>query len=388
MNKTSKADLSLIKRINSTLIINTIREHGRISRADIAKVTGLTRATVTNLTASLIEKGFIKEAHLGSSSGGRKPILLEMDDSKHITCGVYIDSEFSDIYLTNINGKILEKRRITFDKGTSPAEVIKRICEIIKEMTKEKTPLGIGVAVCGLVNSICGVSIFAPSSGWRQIHIVGEFKKHLDFPIYVDNDVRIMTLAESFFKVTLEKYNNNNKKDFVMVHIGDGIGASVVLGGQIYYGSNFGAGEIGHIKVVENGTRCNCGNLGCLETIASEKAFIKRVSQTLGKNVTLDEIISLYRKDDERIKLEVFDEAKYLSIAIANIINMYNPSLIILNGGIVKLGERFISHIDNEVKRRSMPYLATTIAPSLLGDSAIEMGTCALVLEKTFERLL
>ncbi|MDK2800701.1 MAG: N-acetylglucosamine repressor [Clostridiales bacterium] len=389
---------SLMKKMNISLILNTIREKGCVSRAEIAKITGLTPATVTNITAELIKYKLILEAERGQSNGGRKPVMLRINSQGYYVIGIYIGSKGVEIIVANLNSDIIYSDNLNIDSSI-PSEVIldgiKKKISRWMNINKGKQILGIGVGIHGLVQSRDGISIYGPNLGWENVPVKDTLESALKVPVFIDNDVRTMTLGESWFGLAKDITN------FIFIYVGYGIGGSIVIDNQLYRGISEGAGEIGHTTIECNGPKCSCGNYGCLQALASEKAMVDEVKKLLsdGKKsvikswvnddlcrISPEIVFEAAIKNDDLALTVIKEKARYLGVGIANLINTFNPSLVIINGQITKLGDTIMDCIQQEVNKRSMKYLqnSTNITFSFLGQDAVLKGTVALVLGETF----
>ncbi|MGE4283301.1 MAG: ROK family protein [Clostridia bacterium] len=390
---------SLMKKMNTSLILNTIREKGPVSRAKVAKITGLTPATITNITFELINYNLVLEAERGESSGGRKPVMLRINSNGYYVIGIYIGSKGVKIIAANLNSEPIYCDDINITGNVSSDSILDGIKQKInkwRKNNKDKKILGVGIGVHGLVNSKEGVSIYAPNLGWENVAIKENLEKELGIPVFVDNDVRTMTLGESWFG------RAKNVSDFVFIYVGYGIGGSIVIDNQLYRGASEGAGEVGHTTIDIHGPKCSCGNYGCLQALASEQAMINDIKQTLAKNqktiisdwirgdlsnISPEIIYKAALSGDEAALKLVKEKAMYLGVAIANIINTFNPSLVIINGKIAVLDKIVMDCIKEEVSWRSMKYLqsSTNIIFSTLNQNAVLKGTVALVMSEIFE---
>lgn len=382
MKKHTVGSFSLIKRMNTNLIINTIRDKGFVSRTEIAKITGLTPATVTNITAQLIEQRLICEARRGLSSGGRKPVLLHLNENAHSIVGIYIGSTHIEIILSNLGAKIIKRELLPIDSSRDPYDILNDAANIVLDIVDPKTPvMGVGIGVHGIVDPEKGVSIFAPNLGWHDVKIKGFFEGKLPVPVFVDNDVRLMSLGENQFGIARRESN------FVFLYIGFGIGGSIVIDDAIYKGSAYASGEIGHTTIIPDGPLCSCGNRGCLEGLASEAAMLNCIRDSLPPDGDIEYIIK--NKNEEPFRSLLQDEARYLGIGIANLINTLNPSLVVINGRITQLGGEFMEAIQETVRERSMIYreYKTRILYSGMGRDAALLGSVALVLKEVFENI-
>lgn len=389
---------SLIKKMNTSVILNTIREYGSISRADIARITKLTPATVTNITSELLNNHIILEAERGESSGGRKPVMLRINTAGYYVAGVYIGSKVVEIVIANLNAEFIFTKTIKNDQSYSAEETLKEIVSIIENwriQNPNKKILGIGLGVHGLVQSRKGIAIYAPNLNWENVRIKDYIEKYLELPAFVENDVRTMTLGESWFGVAKDINN------FVLIYVGFGIGGSIVIDNHLFRGINEGAGEIGHMTLDPDGPKCSCGNFGCLQALASEQALTRRAKELIedGENSIIKDIVGdelshispeiVYdaaRNNDEMALKIIQEQSEYLGIAVANLINTINPSMVIVSGKISRLGDLVMSIIKNEVRNRSMKYLqhSTEIMYSNLNRKAVLKGAVALVLNETF----
>lgn len=397
-DKILTGSFSLIKKMNTSVILNTIRESGSISRAEIARLTKLTPATVTNITSELLNNKIILEAERGESSGGRKPVMLRINTDGHYVAGVYIGSKVVEIVIANLNAEFVYSNKIENDYSVPYTETLGEISKSIKRWQEEnpsKNILGIGLGVHGLVQSEKGIALYAPNLNWENVPVKNFLQEKLNLPVFIDNDVRTMTLGESWFGVAQDISN------FILIYIGYGVGGSIVIDNHLFRGINEGAGEIGHTTIDPNGPQCSCGNFGCLQALASEHAIVKKIVELLknGRSSSIKDIIGgelsrispeiIYDAalNEDELALEVIgQQSKYLGIAIANLINTINPSMVIISGKISRLGDLVMNRIKDEVQRRSMKYLqhSTNIMYSNLNRQAVLKGAVAFVLNETF----
>ena len=389
---------SMIKKINSKNILNIIRKRGPISRSEIAEITGLTPATITNITSELIDNNLIVEGESGDSSGGRKPIMLRIRCDYYRVIGVYLGSRKIKIIASDLMANTKYKKEIPYEKKPLTAvealEIIKN--EIIsineKYLAKGKKVVGVGIGIHGLVDSNKGISIFAPNLGWRNINIVETLEKATNIPVYIDNNTRTMGLGERWFGT------GKNVSSFFCLNVEYGIGGSLFIADN-----SFGAGEIGHTTVDVNGEICSCGNRGCLETIASVKALTKMAFEGYNehKDSSIFECQDINSPDDI-LPEKIFESARMgdefaislirrigenIGIGIANIINTLNPELVIINGGIISTGEILLDPIVETVRKKgfSNSVNATDIVLSKLGNVAYLKGAVVLATQHIFD---
>jgi len=389
MMKQSTANKKLIKKINTNAILNVIRINETVSRAEIAKILSLNPATVSSNVVDLLELGLIREMGSGDSSGGRKPIMLELDYDNVYVIGVHTELTHANIGVVDLKGRIIDKKVYPYDtiEGDNGEAILNKVIDGIDDIFKKTKVdkvkiIGIGVGLHGLVDSVAGESVFAPAFHWHHIAIGDILSKKYDMPIMVDNDVRVMALGEKWFGRAKQCEN------FILINVGEGIGGALFINGKLYSGKAFGAGEVGHIKVTHKQLQCECGNMGCLTMIASEEAIISSVkdAECAGKDVTLDKIIDC-AKSGNKEALDILKNAgDYIGTGVGIIINIINPETIILTGTVLKAKEFFFDNIIEGAKKSSIidNFAKTTIDVSAIEEDLGVIGASTLVLEDLF----
>ena len=322
----------LMKKMNQQIILKLIHDRQAISRAEIAEISGLSPATVTNITRDLLQMGLIRESREGESRGGRKPVLLELNP-----CWAYfigLEWGIAEIrgVLINLNREVIAYEKVAvesyhFDSFLQLSTEI--VDNLLNNSIDRSRIYGLGVGVHGMVDPVRGYSLYAPHFKWRDIPVRKELEERLKIPVLIDNDVRVMALAEKW----------NGRNDFVLINTGPGIGAAIVLDGELYYGRNYSAGEFGHMTIIKDGPLCSCGNTGCLEALVSTDNLVYRYKPGLKEQISRQEL------DEEWVKL--LDEARegeegacqiigeigeYLGMGLSNLVNLLNPDEIILAG--------------------------------------------------------
>ncbi|WP_196000189.1 ROK family transcriptional regulator [Clostridium sp. 1001271B_151109_B4] len=400
MNKVVRGSFELMKQLNVSAVLKVIRENGSLSRADVAKITGLTPASVTNITKMLIEDEYLVECKVGQSSGGRPPIILELNPNARYVIGIGIGVGVIDVVITNLSAEIILKKSIEINEERYDYDfVFKKLVKLINEVIeyskieREKI-LGVGVALHGIVNAKTGMSIYSPYYGWKEKNIKEVLENELNLSVYVDNDVRAMALGESWFGITKDITN------FVTLNISNGIGAGIIINNKPYYGVDFSAGEIGHIVVEGDGDKCNCGNYGCLETVASNNNITKKAIKLIkqGANsilkelkdnineLTIEDICEAAKLEDELAISIIKEAARYIGIAITNLINILNPTSIVVVGEIFENTSYAIETLNEIVKNRGMKLSSENvrIIKSMLGRDAAVVGATTLVIQEIF----
>lgn len=394
----NRADKKLIKKINTVSILKIIREKGPISRADISKMIGLNPATVSSNVSDLLQRSLIKEVGSGESSGGRKPILLELNNSEIYVIGVDMGIKKVSTGLIDIEGNIIQKITLQYPKEANQESVLGTIKDSIYEVVKGKDDdfnkiIGIGMGIHGIVDPEKGVSSYAPAFDWHNLDIVAIFKNEFNTPVIIDNDVRVMALGEKWFGKAKDAQN------FVLLNIGTGIGAGIYLNGNLYRGNNFGAGEIGHVSIFDRKTKCKCGEYGCFEAMASGIGIVTRFIEELnngGKSsileridicqITSEEIYNEALKGDE-LSIQILKETgKYIGTGISMLINILNPEMILIAGGVSKAGKFIFEEIQKAVSKKSINnnLKLLYIGETILKEDAGIVGAATLIIRDIF----
>ncbi len=403
MDATSnKSTREFLKKRNKHLILNTIRKKGAISRHNITTLTGIRPATVIDFVNKLIKDGLVKEIGEGKSTGGRKPLLLELNPENRFAVGVHLGGTKIIAVVADLNGNIIhkvEKRsgaykgKDSFTKGT-----LETITEVIKN-SKIKTNkiIGIGLGIAGLVDKERGISLYCSHhSWWRDIPFKDIVEREFKKPTYVENDTRALTMGEKWFGA------GKNAESFLYLEVSEGIGMGAFLNGGLYSGIGGSGGELGHTTIDKDGPLCPCGNHGCLETIASTIAIEKRMKELLEQGVnslikeevkgnlnkvTFSTIVKAAQKGD-KVAFQVLEDAgKHIGIGTANVVNLFNPALVIIGGLIAEAGNLILDPIRRTVKTCALTKLANEVDIRLteFNETGTALGATTLVLEKLFE---
>lgn len=400
MSKVLKGSFELMKQLNIAAVLNVIKNNGSLSRADIAKLTGLTAASISNITKQLIENNYLIERGMGESSGGRPPIILELNPDARYVIGVNIGVGSIDVVITNLTGNILLGKEVTVPVNESSKDIVlEKLIKLINEVKvcskiDSDKIIGIGFAMHGVVNVKTGVSEYAPYYNWINVNLKDELQSRFDYPIFIDNDVRAMAIGESWFGVAKDISN------FVIINVSNGVGAGIIIDNKLYYGVNYSAGEIGHIVVDVDGTKCNCGNYGCLETVVSNNNIVKKAIKTIKQGsdsllinlkdnieeLTIDDICKAAEVNDEVAVAVLREASRYLGIGISNLINILNPQKIVVVGDIFEVNQHVIETLKETVNKRSMklPNKNIGIIKSDLGKEAAVIGAASLVIRELF----
>lgn len=399
MSKPLIGSFQLMKSLNRSIVLTTIRSHGPISRAEIAKRTALTPPTVTNIVNELLNEKFVVESEVGASSGGRKPILLKLNAESFAIVGIDVGVSAIKAILTDLDAAVLQDIRAPIPPRPDEATFMQQLHRVVAALIEAAGPLrkvvGIGIGMHGLVNPEAGESVFAPNLHLRNVPIRKRLEQAFGLPVYVENDVVAMALGELWFG------GGTETDHFICVNIGEGVGAGIVLNRQIFRGSSYSAGEIGHTTVDLNGPRCSCGNYGCLQTLVSGPAIAESVQNeiALGRRSKLErsafgslqtitgELVYEAALEGDELALEAFRKAgRLLGISLTNMIHTLNPQKIILGGGVSGAGPLLTKPLEETVKARALEssVRSLTIETSRLGSRATAIGAVTIVLSRLF----
>lgn len=376
-------DQQLIKKMNKTLVLDTIRQRQPLSRADIAATLGLNKATVSSLVSELIESQLVTEIGPGESSGGRKPTLLLFNRGAGYAIG--IDIRVNDLFalLVDLEGNVIRERTVPLE-DSSPDHAIDQIRKMIHWLSKKapESPygiVGIGIGVPGLVDEKSRI-VSAPNLGWNNVAVQNLLISEFGENIHIDNEANAGAIGEKLYGAGRDAAN------LIYISIGVGIGSGMIVGGELYRGiSNF-SGEVGHMTVSENGPLCRCGNRGCWETLASEKALLDRAAQrwkdssAASDEEGLDRLLNLARAGDPDALSLLEETGKHLGVGLANLVNILNPELIVIGNRLSMAGDLLQEPMLHTLESRSLSYhmKKTQVAFAELGIRSTALGAASM----------
>lgn len=384
--KNSDSKNSLHKRQILQLCIN----EGNFSLADLSKELNLSIPTTTRLTEELIEDGFIEDQGKQDTGGGRRPSIYGLRSSAGYFVGTDIGKSTVSICITDFKGSTVAYHPNIQFKVQSSEKSFKDLCTLIKDTTRKSgidtsNVLAYGVNLSGRVNN---------ETGYCFSYFIGEdrpiaslFEEEFASPVYLENDSRAMTYGEYIC-------GSHNENDMLFLNVGWGLGMGMVIDSKLSYGKSGFSGEIGHFPMVNNGYICHCGKTGCLETIASISAAHRIVTERLlagqasilsdrfreGKEITLEDILEA-AKEEDILAIEAIEEIGVnLGRAIAGLINIFNPELVVIGGKITMVQDYVLLPIRSAVQKHSLSLINkdTKIKISKLGDKAGAIGACLL----------
>lgn len=379
-----KGSFENMKKQNQKNILKLIKDRDQISRIELSKSLGISKATVSNLVKELITETLVQETSRGKSSGGRKPIFLKLNPSGAYIIGLEWGINSIKAVLLNFEAEILQKDKVMI-KEKSLSHYIKISTGLIKKYSTyfnlPQKLIGIGIGIHGLVDPEKGKSIFAPHFNWNQVNIKKILSKKYQQPIFIDNDVRMMAAGEIWL----------GRDNFVFINTGSGIGGALVFNSELYYGNSYAAGELGHLKLIDDGPQCHCGKKGCLEALAAKESIINRyqkLKQSKGK-IKFDKIINNYQKGESEALIVIDDALKYFARAISNLINILNPEAIVIGGLFAEYEKILIDPLTQIVGRETITptFKDLIITKSYYSNFAGAVGAANRVLNNFFKKL-
>ncbi|MBX3010033.1 MAG: ROK family protein [Caldilineaceae bacterium] len=389
----------LLKEINRSRAFDILKNARIISRPALAQQTGLSRATANLLMEDLLRVGIAHHVGLGDSTGGRPPALLEFNPRAAYALGARMHDHQWGIVITDLDAKVLYRLDlpITGDTPEAAVDALQRGVERLRQEVDERRLLpAIGLGTPGLVDVHAGIIKTAVDVGWFEVPIRAMVEEKLGLHTFVANRSKVGALAEYWVNV------EQGIQEIIYLSIGTGVAAGVVHEGKLFLGANSSAGELGHVTILPDGPLCRCGNRGCLQALVSEAAIADRarIRMREQRDSLLWELVDHYpervtavmvlaaaeQKDPIACEL-VAETAQYLGIAIANLINLFNPERIILGGPVGQNSQVLLEPLTKEVQRRAMAYplSATEIRASQLGADAGAIGAAVLVLQQASE---
>jgi N-acetylglucosamine repressor len=341
-----RGDRQLMVEMNRNLVLNVLRT-GAASRADVVRTTGLSPATVSLIVSELIETGLVNEVGEGKSSGGRPPLVLRLDDERNYVVGVKLMRHVISLAVTDLRAEVLYSELVELGPaevtGETPDAVLESLSAAVETViTKAGLGLdhvvGIGVGLAGLVEADSGVCRYSPSFGWTDVPVAGPVSKRLGRPVLVDNDVNTLTVAEQWFG------RGHGVDNFIVVTVGEGVGAGIVVDGRLYRGARGAAGEIGHLRLDGDDILCRCGGRGCLEAVSSDGAVRRYLAEALERgepsaipatgtsSIAMSAVREAAEAGDGVAACALERAGHMLGIGVAAIVNLLNPRLVILSG--------------------------------------------------------
>lgn len=362
MNGGQIGNVDLVKQLNSAAVYRLIDQQGPISRIQVADVSQLAPASVTKITRQLLERGLIKEVAQQASTGGRRAISLTTEVKPFHSVAVRLGRDYVQFCLYDLGGAALAQDQHDF-RYTNQSDLQQGLTALLKDFISRSQDkidqlIAIGITLPGLVNPTTGVVEYMPNTDIDKLALGEIIREKFGIECFVGNDVRGMALAEHYFGAS------QDCQDSILVSVHRGTGAGIIVNGQVFLGFNRNVGEIGHIQIDPLGEQCQCGNFGCLETVAANPAIIQRVKKLIAQgyesslakldHITIQDVCNHALEGDELAQQSLVRVGNQLGKAIAITINLFNPQKIVIAGDITAAKDIVFPAIQRNVENQSL----------------------------------
>lgn len=409
MNKIKISDQAFVREQNTSVVMDYLRLYAPLSRAELAARSGLNRSTISVIINDLIDRGFVHETTRQDPTIGRPGLLLQFNPDGGFAIGVEIGVDFISVVVTNFIAEVLWRKCQTNLMGLPQIEMMQRAEDLITEamafgLSRGLRALGIGVGVPGLVDARQGKLVYAPNLQWTDLPIRLIWMSRYNLPVFVENEANCAALGEHFYGIA------HDVQDLIYLKTGVGLGGGILMDGRLFRGSQGFGGEVGHTSLYSNGPQCGCGRVGCWETYVSPHAILSLVEQKLAAGaasllhslaagdpsqpvdpcqdrsgahtLSLEMIVRAAEQNDPLAVETIHETAQHLGVGIANLINTFNPELIVLGGALAQFTPWLIPDIVHMLQEIVLPPLreGVRVEASVHGLDASVLGAIALVL--------
>ncbi|MFG7944723.1 MULTISPECIES: ROK family transcriptional regulator [Streptomyces] len=381
---------SSLHRANLERVVRAVRMAGSLTQAEIARTTGLSAATVSNIVRELKEAGTVEVTP--TSSGGRRARAVSLSADAGLVVGVDFGHSHLRVAIGNLAHKVLSEDAEPIDVDASSAEGLDRAEAMVRRLVGTASAgsgrakvIGVGLGVPGPIDigtGVLGSTAILP--GWAGTNPRDDLAARLGVPVYVDNDANLGALGEQVWGA------GHGAEDLAYIKVASGVGAGLVISGQVYRGPGGTAGEIGHITLDESGPVCRCGNRGCLETFTAARYVLPLLTPTHGAGLTMERMVRLAQEGDPGCRRVIADVGRHIGSGVASLCNLLNPSRVVLGGDLAEAGDLVLDPVRDSVARYAIPSAARqlTVLPGELGSRAEVLGALALVLSEMGEATL
>lgn len=397
---------STVRSHNRALLLRLLLQNEPISRIELASITGLTTPTVHSLIKELMQDQIVDELGTTDPQGGgagRKASLLGLRSRSRVSIGIDLGVRVTRIGLLDLKGELLAEEQIIRQKDEKPEDTLNRILAAVRDVlgrmdANQDAIVGIGIGVPGLVEVSTGTIRRCPNLGWHDLSIGTWFQEKLGLPVIIDNNIRAMAVGERLFGAGREVAN------LITFFVGPGIGAGILINDQLYRGVSDGAGEIGHTLIDPRGPRCSCGRRGCLEAVASSTAIIRQVWDAVRDNhdavlgdlvlremarrengeLTIEDVIHWAQAGSSYCRRLLERAARFLGEGVANLINLFNPELVIVGGEVFLDNELVLEVLTSTARQQafSVPADAVSLVRTKFGKRQGVIGAGGLALKE------
>jgi predicted NBD/HSP70 family sugar kinase len=374
-----KATHQQTRTFNQQLVLRALHDRSPLSRADLARLTGLTRTSVGDLVGTLIHDRLIEEVGRGRSSGGKSPILLRVaPDGRHVIGLDLGEAQFSGA-VVNLRGEILHSIHLPLEgrNGDAAVELVLQLVDALR--TDDRTPLlGIGVGAPGIIDTSTGTVRWSVNLNWADLRLGPLLEQRFGVPVVVANDSHAAALAELTF------FRRPRPNSLIVIKVGRGVGAGIILNGQLFQGDGYGAGEFGHVSMGSADAPCRCGREGCLETMTSMRALVDAAGAVEPSITDESGLVAAFLAGVTGVRRIVLDAARELGVAVGWLIGVLNVRHVLLVGPVTEFGDDWLGEVRRHARSSVLPLLArdTQIEFGHVHDDVVVLGASALLMEQ------
>jgi len=380
--------LRSLRERNRVRVIESLRELGVASRADVARHTGLSPATVSTIVTQLRDSGVVVDRgddDPPAQRSGRPPLLIGLDRSVGVAAGIDFGKRHVAVAVSDLSHRVLAESRREMPDDYTASDGMDAAVEILDDVladaaVERDAVIGVGLGLPGPIHLSTGtVGSSAILPGWVGVHPAAQMTERLELPVHVENDANLGALAELHWGA------GRGSSTLVYLKVATGIGAGLVIGGRLFHGAGGTAGEIGHTMVDETGPICRCGSRGCLEMVAGGPAVVALLEPRDGHDLTAEAVVEHAIAGDAGSRRAIADAGRHIGHALSNLCNLFNPDRIVVGGTLGTAGEILLAPLREAVRQRTIPSAAedVEIVPTALGDRAEMLGAVALVLYRS-----
>jgi predicted NBD/HSP70 family sugar kinase len=383
----SSGGKNLLRDNHRKRVLTLLQDHGALTRSDLVRRSGISRATISSVVAALVDEGYLREIDPPNvdrqGRAGRPSSLLTLDPSGGAAVGIDVDHDCLRVVVADLSHTVLAEadRPLELDHDAETAMALAAdLAHLVVNQAgiRPDQVVGVGMALAGPLERATGrpnPSSISPS--WVGIDAASAMERHIGYPVHIDNDANLGALAESMWGA------GRGVSEAAYVKVDTGVGAALILGGQIYRGAVGTAGEIGHSTVAEDGPVCRCGNRGCLERFVGAPALLESLRGSHG-DLAMHDMLRLAEAGDTGCRRVIQDAGRLIGVQLANLCNLLNPHRVIIGGALSAAGDLLLDPIRASLERCALPMAAATaeVVPGELGERATVLGALSLVFRK------
>ena len=380
--------LASLREGNRRRVIDALRECGSASRADLSRMTGLSRSTISTLVADLLDSGLAGERNGhpdGAAHAGRPPVMVSLNERAGIALGIDFGHRHLRVAVSDLSHTVLAETWREMDVDHSAEHGLDAAAEFVEQVLAESGAsrsrvIGVGMGLPAPIDRESGaVQAASILPGWVGVDAAAEASGRLGMPVKVENDANLGALAELMWGAA------KGRTEVAYIKVSTGIGAGLVSDGRLQHGVGGTAGEIGHTLVADGGPVCRCGNRGCLETLASSRAIAGLLSDSRREEISSRRLMELCEAGDSAAQRLIGDAGRAIGLAVANLCNLVNPKCVIVGGDLSAAGEVLLGPRRETVRRHAIPSAVEDlgVVAGMLGERAELLGALALVMHES-----